>query len=71
MPHPIFRKAKEDSKAGFVQHVESNETGDDLKQSDWHDADRTLVSYEGGKEIGRNRNHPLLKKHEQDLNEIE
>lgn len=66
MPHPIFGKARTESKDA-VQHVESD-NGGELHQSDFHDSDTTLVSYEGGKEIHRNRNHPLLKKYEPDMN---
>jgi hypothetical protein len=69
--HPIFHRAREESKGGYGQHVESNEAGDDLKQSDWYDADRTLVSYSHGREIHRSSNHPLLHKHREALDKEE
>lgn len=65
--HPIFRKAREESKGGYVQHVNSNSESEDkehLSQSDWHAGSDTLVSYEGGREVNRNYSHPLLRRHQ-------
>lgn len=72
--HPIFRKARESSKGGYVQHVNSNSESDDkehLSQSDWTAGADTLVSYHGGKEIHRNYSHPLLRRYESAMNRQE
>lgn len=65
--HPLLSrmeaKAQEDSKGGYVQHVNADEKGN-VRTSDWYDSDTTVSSYEGGREIHRNENHPLLRKPE-------
>lgn len=66
--HPIFRTARNESRPGFVQHVESTDEGD-LRKSDWYDSDRTLVSYSHGREFHRSSTHPLLARHQAAMNE--
>lgn len=42
-------KAQEDSKNGYVVHVNKTATGFEL--SDWYDEDTTVASYENGKKL--------------------
>lgn len=70
--HPIFKKAREESKGGYVQHVNSGELDkENLHSSDWYAGSDTLVSYHGGREINRNYQHPLLSKHREAMNKEE
>ena len=43
------QEAQENSKEGYVQHVNKTENGYEV--SDWYDSDDTVYSYEDGKEI--------------------
>jgi hypothetical protein len=43
------QEAQENSKEGYVQHVNKTENGYEV--SDWYDSDDTVYSYENGKEI--------------------
>ena len=43
------QEAQENSKEGYVQHVNKTENGYEV--SDWYDSDTTVVSYENGEEI--------------------
>jgi hypothetical protein len=43
------QEAQENSKEGYVQHV--NKTDDGYEVSDWYDSDTTVCSYENGEEI--------------------
>lgn len=47
-------KAREDSKAGYVQHVNLTVRagGYSYAVSDWYDGDATVASFEGGRLIG-------------------
>jgi hypothetical protein len=66
--HPIFHKAREDSKGGYIQHVRSTSSGD-LVSSDWSGGqEEDLVGYHGGREHYRNYSHPLLNKHRSAMN---
>jgi len=45
------RKAQQDSKAGYVQHVNKVNL-DVFTISNWYDDDLTVASFENGKQIG-------------------
>lgn len=44
------RKAKEESKKGYVQHVNENYKGV-FTVEDWYDYEKTRASYENGREL--------------------
>ena len=48
-----MNQAREESRNGYVQHVEDNGDGT-FKISDWYDSDKTVASYEDGEIINDN-----------------
>lgn len=44
-------KAKEESKKGYVQHVEKDPTTGRHRISDWYDSNHTVASYENGRKL--------------------
>jgi len=53
------KKAKEESKKGYVQHVDHHGNGVH-SVSDWYDSDKTVASYENGRGIGRSLGEEVI-----------
>lgn len=49
----VISQAQEQSKGGYVQHVNCVVVGSDITYlvSDWYDSDTTVISFENGEEL--------------------